>query len=467
MAKLNKIIHQQQNRNCIGLVKRPNTPDHTQNITETLQVLMSEHFPDSSPDIQSNIPPTEPTPPNQLSWINETLYFKAVNRFGLDKAPGPDNFKPIILQKLNSKAIKRLLTIFQACLTNGYTPRIWRQSRTIFIPKLNKEDYTNVRSFRPISLTSFFFKTLERLMIWEIERTSLTQIPYHPNQHAFRKGHSTDTALSEAVQRIEKAFKNKNYYLAVFLDIEGAFDNITNEAIIQGMKSHNIPEHILSWYQHYLHNRTCFSTLGGETIEIKIAKGTPQGGILSPPGWNMNYDNLLHIVNQMGTDATGFADDLLAGKEGDDPAQLVAELQKTVTKIVEWGNSCGLRFSPSKSCAILFHRKRKTPTITHLHINQTIIPYCTSTKYLGMTLNQTLNWSHHIKEKAKKAKSLLYLTKRAISSTWGPQPALMKWAYTGIVRPRLTYGCHLWANCAQQQTKIKDFTAIQRAALLP
>ena len=43
----------------------------------------------------------------------------------------------------------------------------------------------------------------------------------------------------------------------------------------------------------------------------------------------------------------------------------------------------------------------------------------------------------------------------------------MKWAYTGIVRPRITYGCHLWANCAQQQTKIKDFTAIQRAALLP
>ena len=43
----------------------------------------------------------------------------------------------------------------------------------------------------------------------------------------------------------------------------------------------------------------------------------------------------------------------------------------------------------------------------------------------------------------------------------------MKWAYTGLVRTRLTYGCHLWANFVQQQTKIKDFTAKQRAALLP
>ena len=114
-----------------------------------------------------------------------------------------------------------------------------------------------------------------------------------------------------------------------------------------------------------------------------------------------------------------------------------------------------------------FPPQTKKPTITNLQMNQNNIPYCKSTKYLSMTLDCKLNWTHHIKEKSKKAKSLLYLTKRAISSTWGPQPVLMKWAYTGIVRPRLTYGCHLWANCAQQQTKIKNFTTIQRAALLP
>ena len=359
MAKLSKIIHHQQNRNSIGLLKIPNSPDHTQNINETLQVLMSAHFPDSTQVMPKIIPPTTPTPPNNYTWINETLFHKAVNRFGLDKAPGTDGFKPIILQKLNTKATQRLLKIFKACLTNGYTPQIWRQSRTIFIPKLNKEDYTNVRSFRPISLTSFFFKTLERLTLWEIERTYLTQTPYHPNQHAFRKGHSTDTALSEAIQRIEKAFSNKNYYLAVFLDIEGAFDNITNEAILEGMKSHNLPGYIMNWYRHYLFNRTCISTLGTETIERQIAKGTPQGGILSPPGWNMNYDNLLHIISQTTTDATGFADDLLAGQEGNDPVQLVAELQLTINKIVEWGNTCGLKFNPNKSNAILFHRKKK------------------------------------------------------------------------------------------------------------
>ena len=46
----------------------------------------------------------------------------------------------------------------------------------------------------------------------------------------------------------------------------------------------------------------------------------------------MNYNNLLQIISQTTTDATGFADDLLAGKEGKDPAQLVAELQTTIKK---------------------------------------------------------------------------------------------------------------------------------------
>ena len=65
MAKLSKIIHHQQNKNCIGLLKYPNSPGQTQNINETLQVLMSEHFPDSTQITQTPTPPSNPTPPPQ------------------------------------------------------------------------------------------------------------------------------------------------------------------------------------------------------------------------------------------------------------------------------------------------------------------------------------------------------------------------------------------------------------------
>ena len=79
----------------------------------------------------------------------------------------------------------------------------------------------------------------------------------------------------------------------------------------------------------------------------------------------MNYDSLLQIISQTSIDATGFADDLLAGKEENDPEQLVVELQTTMNKVVEWGNSCGLKFNPNKSNAVLFHRKQKKQSHTY------------------------------------------------------------------------------------------------------
>jgi len=50
-------------------------------------------------------------------------------------------------------------------------------------------------------------------------------------QHAYRKGRSTDTALHSLVYSIERGFRNREYSLAAFLHIEGAFNNVTPTAI--------------------------------------------------------------------------------------------------------------------------------------------------------------------------------------------------------------------------------------------
>jgi hypothetical protein len=51
---------------------------------------------------------------------------------------------------------------------------------------------------------SVLFKTLERLVLWHIEETNLTDRPMHESQYGFCKGKSTDQALSKAVNIIEK-----------------------------------------------------------------------------------------------------------------------------------------------------------------------------------------------------------------------------------------------------------------------
>jgi len=69
-------------------------------------------------------------------------------------------------------------------------------------------------------------KTLERLIDTHI-RLNIDQSLLSDAQHTYRQGRSTDTAFHSPVFSIERGFRNKEYSLEAFLDIEGAFNNVT------------------------------------------------------------------------------------------------------------------------------------------------------------------------------------------------------------------------------------------------
>jgi hypothetical protein len=52
--------------------------------------------------------------------------------------------------------IGHITKYFVACLAYGYIPLAWRAVRVIFIPKPGRDSYELAKSFRPISLPSFF-----------------------------------------------------------------------------------------------------------------------------------------------------------------------------------------------------------------------------------------------------------------------------------------------------------------------
>jgi hypothetical protein len=140
--------------------------------------------------------------------INLVRFAENVSDFKNNKAAGPDQIKPIILKNIPEKLIERICTIYAASIETGYTPKAWRHAKVIFIPKPGKEDYTDPNAYRPISLTSFMFKTLERLVLWQLEATTFKTKPMHKNQHAFRRGHSTEIPLSKLTNFVEQCFSN-------------------------------------------------------------------------------------------------------------------------------------------------------------------------------------------------------------------------------------------------------------------
>jgi hypothetical protein len=158
--------------------------------------------------------------------INQPKIRWALGTFKPFKSAGTDGIVPVLLQQGAEHVVPHLCRIFRACMAYGFIPTDWRQFKVTFIPMHVKLDYTEAKAYRPISLSSFLLKTMEKLVERHVRDGALKEYPLHRNQHAYQTDKSTETALHNVVilVHIENAIEPKYISLGAFLDIEGAFD---------------------------------------------------------------------------------------------------------------------------------------------------------------------------------------------------------------------------------------------------
>ena len=129
----------------------------------------------------------------------------------------------------------------RACLALEHTPQACRIPKVVFIQKPGQINFAQAKDFRPISLTSFFLKTMERMVDRYIRDTVLKNTPLHDGQQAYRAGHSVKSALHMVVSRIEVQIEIGEYSLGTFLDIDGAFSATKYQEIYGEAESHVVP----------------------------------------------------------------------------------------------------------------------------------------------------------------------------------------------------------------------------------
>ena len=140
-------------------------------------------------------------------------------------------------------------------------------------------------------------------------------------------------------------------------------------------------------------SRSATVELHGNKKTIKIVRGCPQGGILSPFLWNLVVDSLLNYTkNRIPCNIQGFADDLSliatlesplsSGRGGIDADTLREITQKTT--INEWSKENGQRISAMKTQSVMFTWKRKWKFSVSLEIDNDIIEMKSSTKFLNL-----------------------------------------------------------------------------------
>ena len=403
---------------------------------------------------------------NGMNFLDPQKVKEAFKNMKSFNSGGPSGLKAVVFQKLPQNLLIRISKIYKACMKLSYTPKSWCIANVIFLAKPGKERYDVTSSHRPISMFDVLPKGMEKLVKWEMEINPLSERPLHKNQHAFSRQKGTDTALAQVVDNIQKGLLRKQFTLGVFIDISGAFNNLKTDKALSAMRERGIPENLVSWFESFVTNRVAQSELLGSTVKRKLHLGTPQGGVLSPLFWNIPFDELLQLLNEIpGITAIGFADDLVILISGIDPFTLSNKMQNAINKTKGWLSKYGLSISPTKSAAVMFTLKAKYKKHP-LKIDNAIIPFKKEVKYLGVILDSKLLWTSHVQHKLGKAKRHMMAYHNAISQKYRSDPILKKRAYTTIVLPGFTYGCHVWGDKCQQETIKRALNRLNRLACL-
>ena len=200
---------------------------------------------------------------------------------------------------------------------------------------------------------------MEKLCERYIRDVVLKDNPLHPNQHAYTLGRSTDTALHAVASRIERSLDNKESTLGVFIDIEGAFDKTTFPKITAALVEKNVPVMVGSWISNMISKRAVQISVGDASVRGRVARGCPQGGVISPLLWNLVLDSLLCRLNSERFHTIAYADDITLMLNGKFEGVLCERMQGALRIIEEWCREHSLSVNPRKTEMVLFTRKRK------------------------------------------------------------------------------------------------------------
>ena len=102
-------------------------------------------------------------------------------------------------------------------------------------------------------------------------------------QAGFRRCRSTEDQITHIAQHVEDAFQEKKHTVAVWVDMEKAFDKVWKNGLHLKLLAMGVTNSMLNWILKYLSNRTTSVKLqGSKSRSASIKHGVPQGGVLSP-----------------------------------------------------------------------------------------------------------------------------------------------------------------------------------------
>jgi Reverse transcriptase (RNA-dependent DNA polymerase). len=166
---------------------------------------------------------------------------RAINKLSPKKAPGPDEITNAVLKRTFPTIQQHLLALIQTSLNLGHFPQVFKKTTTVVLRKPTKPDYSKPNAYRPIALESTgqsHESIIAELLSYVTETHQLI-----PAEHfGGRPGRTGEEAMVILSERIYAAWKEREIYSAVFMDVAGAFNNVHHDRLEHDLRKRKVPE---------------------------------------------------------------------------------------------------------------------------------------------------------------------------------------------------------------------------------
>nr|CAI5828310.1 unnamed protein product [Callosobruchus analis] len=326
--------------------------------------------------------------------------------------------------------------------STGVYPELLKTGQVRAVYK--KGDKSLIGNYRPITLlptpSKVFEKVILNRLVTFLEGNSLLS----ECQNGFREKRNTIRAIYQALEAILCSLNENKETLALCLDLSKAFDSVDHVILCQKLEFYGVRGIPLQIIKSYLENRkqctveydNCGVMLKSNKKEVK--KGVPQGSILGPLLYIL-YTN--ELPEQIKHRSIMYADDTSIIFSEETVENCKVQIVNTLGILDDWFSNNNLILNVNKTQLIAFSRSERTPF--KVNYKDTEITTETSLAFLGVKLDQRLDWKVHTAEVAISLAMYSYAL-GMLSRSVNTQTVLT--AYYAYVHSRITYGIIFWGN---------------------
>lgn len=375
-----------------------------------------------------------PTDPNEVCTI--------IRNLKNTKCTGYDDICVLVLKHVCSKIAFILSYIINLCLEQGVFPSLLKT--TIIKPLYKKEDKLNIKNYRPIALIPIFSKIFEKVLYKNLYSFFENNNLFINEQKGFRKCMSITLAIYEFLNLIYPRVDSRNPVFALYMDMTKAFDLVNHQLLLRKLEAYGVRGNCLELLRSYISNRTQITHISRicpktktETIYRSspktVTRGVPQGSVLGPLLFLIFINDISQCTNDK---MVLYADD----------CTIVSNSYNTISdslkSLIIWLERNNLVINIDKT-KIMEFKQRANKNLNRIEHNGKFVEPTSTTKFLGLHIDDNLKWQTHIEFVCKKLSQSSY-SLYLLSCKVGLSTLLA--SYHAFVATRLRYAIIFWGN---------------------